>query len=141
MNEDSLKDESIQKVKESSKSQAIKVEDEDAEYKESSSEFDDPDESEKPRISKEYKQRKDVVQKTILRKCRRFLQDEFNQVTNYYTQRSNFGAGHLRSCILQYISGIDFFAQRSDLNLEFYLGNYHLTLRCYFISTRNDKEH
>lgn len=78
MNEDSLKDESIQKVKESSKSQTIKVEDEDAEYKESSSEFDDPDESEKPRISKEYKQRKDVVQKTILRKCRRFLQDEFN---------------------------------------------------------------
>lgn len=53
----------------------MEVDDEDVEYKESCSEFDDPDEKEKPRASKEFKQRKDVVQKTILRKCRRFLQD------------------------------------------------------------------
>jgi len=38
-----------------------KGDEDDAEYKESSSEFDDPDETEKPRVCKEYKQRKDVV--------------------------------------------------------------------------------
>jgi hypothetical protein len=56
-------------------SASIKIEEDDGEYKESSSEFEDPYENEKPRVAKEYKARKDVVQKTILRKCRRFLQD------------------------------------------------------------------
>lgn len=63
------------------------------------SEFDDPDETDKPKHQKEYKMRKDVVQKTILRKCRRFLQDEFNKLTNYFVDKTNFGTSHLRTCI------------------------------------------
>lgn len=133
LSEDSLREESLKNIKEplilidNKIALKDKGDEDDAEYKESSSEFDDPDETEKPRVCKEYKQRKDVVQKTILRKCRRFLQDEFNKITNYYNERTNFGANHLRLCINKFISEIDFFTTRQDLNLEFYLGNFHVT--------------
>ena len=74
-----------------------------------------------PRKQKfEYNKRKDVILKTILRKCRRVLQDEFNQMTGYFSKRKMQGHQFLKDCIQQFHDSIP--NKPESLDLLFYLG-------------------
>jgi hypothetical protein len=68
----------------------------------------------------EYNKRKDVILKTILRKCRRVLQDEFNELTGYLTNRKVQGHQFLRDCIQKYHDSI--VNRPVNLDFLFYLG-------------------
>lgn len=74
-----------------------------------------------PRKQKfEYNKRKDVILKTILRKCRRVLQDEFNELTQYYQHKKLQGHQFLKDCVTKYF---DFLQDKpQQLDLSFYIG-------------------
>jgi hypothetical protein len=69
----------------------------------------------------EYNKRKDVILKTILRKCRRVLQDEFNELTGYITHRKVQGHQFLKDCIQKYHDSIE--NKPASLDFLFYLGS------------------
>ena len=74
-----------------------------------------------PRKQKfEYNKRKDVILKTILRKCRRVLQDDFNALTGYFTNRKMQGHQFLKDCIQKFHDSIP--NKPEKLDLLFYLG-------------------
>ncbi|CAI2368657.1 unnamed protein product [Moneuplotes crassus] len=74
-----------------------------------------------PRKQKfEYNKRKDVILKTILRKCRRVLQDEFNEVTGYFSNRKMQGHQFLKDCIQKFHDTIP--VKPESLDLLFYIG-------------------
>mmetsp|Transcript_3718 Transcript_3718/g.4330 ORF Transcript_3718/g.4330 Transcript_3718/m.4330 type:complete len:200 (+) Transcript_3718:240-839(+) len=74
-----------------------------------------------PRKQKfEYNKRKDVILKTILRKCRRVLQDEFNEKTGYFANRKMQGHQFLKDCIQKFHDSLP--NKPESLNLLFYLG-------------------
>lgn len=83
---------------------------------------DDPDFCYKaPRKQKfEYNKRKDVILKTILRKCRRILQDDFNGLTDYFQNRKMQGHQFLKDCVLRFHDSIP--NKPEQLDLVFYLG-------------------
>ena len=83
---------------------------------------DDPDFCYKaPRKQRfEYNKRKDVILKTILRKCRRVLQDDFNKLTDYFSNRKMQGHQFLKDCIVKYHDSIP--NKPPQLDLIFYLG-------------------
>lgn len=83
---------------------------------------DDPDFCYKaPRKQKfEYNKRKDVILKTILRKCRRILQDDFNDLTGYFANRKMQGHQFLKDCIQKFHDSIP--NKPESLDLLFYLG-------------------
>lgn len=74
-----------------------------------------------PRKQKfEYNKRKDVILKTILRKCRRILQDDFNELTGYFSNRKMQGHQFLKDCIQKYHDSLT--DKPMCLDLLFYLG-------------------
>lgn len=74
-----------------------------------------------PRKQKfEYNKRKDVILKTILRKCRRILQDEFNEITGYFSNRKMQGHQFLKDCIQKFHDTIP--EKPESLDLLFYIG-------------------
>ena len=74
-----------------------------------------------PRKTKfEYNKRKDVILKTILRKCRRVLQEDFNKLTGYFANRKMQGHQFLKDCIQKYHDSLP--NKPSHLDLLFYLG-------------------
>lgn len=83
---------------------------------------DDPDFYYKaPRKQKfEYNKRKDVILKTILRKCRRSLQDKFNDLTGYFPKKKVHGSQFLKDCIIQFHDSLD--SKPEQLDIVFYLG-------------------
>lgn len=83
---------------------------------------DDPDFYYKaPRKQKfEYNKRKDVILKTILRKCRRTLQDKFNDLTGYFPKKKTHGSQFLKDCIIQFHDSLE--TKPEQLDLVFYLG-------------------
>lgn len=106
---------------------------------------DDPDFYYKsPRKQKfEYNKRKDVILKTILRKCRRTLQDEFNNLTGYFPKRKIHGHQFLKDSILKYH---DSFSNKPEqLDLIFYLGavlypqEMSRGVDCFFESDKNER--
>lgn len=68
----------------------------------------------------EYNKRKDVILKTILRKCRRILQDEFNNLTDYFQNRKLQGHQFLKECVLKYFNFLN--DKPEQLDLVFYIG-------------------
>lgn len=73
-----------------------------------------------PRKQKfEYNKRKDVILKTILRKCRRVLQDEFNDLTDYFTNRKMQGHQFYKDCVMKFFGTIE--VKPEQLDLVFYL--------------------
>lgn len=56
------------------------------------------------RSPQQYKKRKDVIFKTILRKSRRQLQDKFNALTNYFGERKGKGGEWLKTCLVKFAS-------------------------------------
>jgi hypothetical protein len=82
---------------------------------------DDPDFYYKaPRKQKfEYNKRKDVILKTILRKCRRTLQDKFNDMTGYFPKKKTHGSQFLKDCIMQFHESLE--GKPEKLDLVFYL--------------------
>jgi hypothetical protein len=83
---------------------------------------DDPDFFYKaPRKNKfEYNKRKDVILKTILRKCRRILQDQFNELTGYFPNKKMHGPQFFKDCIAKFHDSIE--CKPEQLDLLFYLG-------------------
>lgn len=69
----------------------------------------------------EYNKRKDVILKTILRKCRRTLQDKFNDMTGYFPSRKLKGPQFLKDCIVEFHK--TFCDVPEQLDLVFYLGS------------------
>jgi hypothetical protein len=67
----------------------------------------------------EYNKRKDVILKTILRKCRRALQDEFNDLSGYFQNRKMQGHQFLKDSIMKYHDSIT--GKPQQLDLAFYL--------------------
>lgn len=90
--------------------------------KEDAKKEEDPDFCYKaPRKQKfEYNKRKDVILKTILRKCRRSLQDEFNEYTGYFSNRKMQGHQFLKDCIQKFYDSLP--EKPESLDLLFYLG-------------------
>lgn len=101
-----------------SKNLSSKKEEEDEDLKPE----DDPDFCYKaPRKQKfEYNKRKDVILKTILRRCRRVLQDDFNDLTGYFPNRKMQGHQFLKDCVMKFYEAIP--NKPSQLDLSFYLG-------------------
>lgn len=64
----------------------------------------------KKTTNKLFSRRKDVIIKTLLRKCRRFFQKEFNLKTNYLKLKRKMDASFYRVCLAKYI--------RNELNFE-----------------------
>lgn len=106
---------------------------------------DDPDFCYKaPRKQKfEYNKRKDVILKTILRKCRRVLQDDFNDLTGYFPKRKMQGHQFLKDCVVKFYEAIP--NKPSQLNLIFYLGamlypqEMSRGVDCFFESDKNER--
>lgn len=74
-----------------------------------------------PRKQKfEYNKRKDVILKTILRKCRRILQEDFNELTGYFSNRKMQGHQFLKDCIQKFHDSLA--DKPQSLDLLFYLG-------------------
>lgn len=67
----------------------------------------------------EYNKRKDVILKTILRKCRRVLQDQFNEMTEYFQSRKMQGHQFLKDCVVKFHDSIP--NKPEGLDLVFYL--------------------
>lgn len=90
--------------------------------KETSKAEDDPDFCYKaPRKQRfEYNKRKDVILKTILRRCRRIFQDEFNELTGYFDNRKMQGHQFLKDSVMKYFDSIP--SKPEQLDLVFYLG-------------------
>jgi hypothetical protein len=73
-----------------------------------------------PRKQKfEYNKRKDVILKTILRKCRRVMQDEFNDMTDYFENRKMQGHQFYKECVMKFFGSIE--VKPQQLDLVFYL--------------------
>lgn len=68
----------------------------------------------------EYNKRKDVILKTILRRCRRILQDEFNDLTDYFQNRKLQGHQFLKECVMKYHDSLK--DKPEQLDLVFYIG-------------------
>ena len=68
----------------------------------------------------EYNKRKDVIFKTILRKCRRELQDQFNEMTQYFPNRKLQGHQFLKDCMVKFHDSIK--DKPEHLDLLFYIG-------------------
>ena len=64
--------------------------------------------------------RKDVTYKTILRKCRKYYQTSFNDVTGYLKSKKKEPSTFYRACILKFLKGDFQFDTR--LNVSFHLG-------------------
>ena len=98
----------------------------DEEYVASNSKAEDDDEDylykRSRRSPQQYKKRKDVIFKTILRKSRRQLQGRFNALTNYFGERKGKGGEWLKTCLVKFASQDDYLSTRPDLNLVFNLG-------------------
>lgn len=90
--------------------------------KENSKAEEDPDFCYKaPRKQRfEYNKRKDVILKTILRRCRRIFQDEFNELTGYFDNRKMQGHQFLKDSVMKYYHSIP--SKPEQLDLVFYLG-------------------
>ena len=69
----------------------------------------------------EYNRRKDVILKTILRKCRRELQNGFNDATKYFQNRKTQGPQFLKECLQKYYNTLS--QKPEQLDLFFYLGS------------------
>lgn len=106
---------------------------------------DDPDFCYKaPKKQKfEYNKRKDVILKTILRKCRRVLQDEFNELTGYFANRKMQGHQFLKDCITKFHDSLP--NKPEQLDLLFYLGSVLYPqemsrgVDCFFESDKNER--
>ncbi len=55
------------------------------------------------RTAAQYKKRKDVVCKTILRKCRRLLQDKFNGLTGYLDGKKGKDGSWYKECLVKFL--------------------------------------
>ena len=104
---------------------------------------DDPDFLYKmPKQKFEYNKRKDVIFKTILRKCRRSLQDKFNDLTGYFGNKM-LGPQFLKDSILAFHNSIN--SIPSKLDLIFYLGallypqEMSRGVDCFFESDKKDR--
>lgn len=64
--------------------------------------------------------RKDVTYKTILRKCRKYYQTRFNDVTGYLKSKKKEPSTFYRACILRFLEGDFQFDTR--MNVSFHLG-------------------
>ena len=82
------------------------------------------DNSEAAEVSKKLRQlkrpRRDVTYKTILRKCRKYYQTKFNEITGYLKQKKKEPCSFYRKCVLQFIE--ENFQFQTHLNVSFHLG-------------------
>lgn len=69
----------------------------------------------------EYNRRKDVILKTILRKWRRVLQNDFNDVTQYFPNRKHKSGQFLKDCVMKYYNHLP--NKPEQLDLVFFLGS------------------
>lgn len=77
----------------------------------------------KPKLSAisvyEYNKRKDVLRKTILRKCRRELQEEFNALTGYFPNRKLHGHQFFKDCLMQFTDSLTGKPEQLDVAFAF----------------------
>jgi hypothetical protein len=66
------------------------------------------------------KPRRDVTYKTILRKCRKYYQTLFNEVTGYLKGKKKEPCSFYRSCVLNFIESN--FEYKTHLDVSFHLG-------------------
>ena len=66
------------------------------------------------------KQRKDVSYKTILRKCRKYYQQRFNQHTGFLRNKKKEPCSFYRDCILKFIE--ECVPIKTNLNISFHMG-------------------
>ena len=81
-----------------------------------------------------------MIYKTILRKCRRFIQDEFNGKTSYFSQRKQESSGFLRECVDKFLGNDSYFSDKHG-DFLFYMGKFPLiTFRLYPIPIGDAKD-
>lgn len=82
------------------------------------------DPSEVLEVTKKLKQlkrpRRDVTYKTILRKCRKYYQLEFNETTGYLKRKKKEPCSFYKNCILKYLE--ESFKFETHLDVSFHLG-------------------
>ena len=66
------------------------------------------------------KQRKDVSYKTILRKCRKYYQQRFNQHTGFLRNKKKEPCSFYRDCVLKFIE--EWVPIKTNLNISFHMG-------------------
>lgn len=85
----------------------------------------DFDQSEANEIHQKLKQlkrpRRDVTYKTILRKCRKYYQTTFNEMTGYLKGKKKEPCSFYKACILQYMN--ESFEFKTSLDVSFHLGS------------------
>lgn len=54
--------------------------------------------------AKLFTRRKDVILKTLLRKCRKYIQKDFNSKTNYLKRKRTMDTGFYKACLLNYLA-------------------------------------
>ena len=63
-----------------------------------------------------------MICKTLLRKCRRFLQDKFNGLTDYFAKKRTMDFSFMRACVEKLVSEEPDLQGKPELDLVFYLG-------------------
>lgn len=84
------------------------------------------DQADSVELSKKFKQlkrpRRDVAYKTILRKCRKFYQVQFNKTTSYLKSKKKEPCSFYKTCIQNYLAQTFEFETSANLDVSFHLG-------------------